>query len=127
MPKPILCLDFDGVIHSYTSGWQGPDVINDPPVPGAMAFIVEAQNHFTIAIFSSRSGQPGGLQAMQDYIWFHLDEQLPGSGRRNVYDAIQWPTVKPAAFLTIDDRAITFTGDWPDPKSLFNFRVWYKK
>ena len=31
MPKPILCLDFDGVVHSYTSGWKGADVIPDPP------------------------------------------------------------------------------------------------
>jgi hypothetical protein len=32
MTKPILCLDFDGVIHSYSSGWKGADVIPDPPV-----------------------------------------------------------------------------------------------
>lgn len=31
MGKPILCLDFDGVIHSYASGWKGADVIPDPP------------------------------------------------------------------------------------------------
>jgi hypothetical protein len=27
MGKPILCLDFDGVLHSYSSGWKGADVI----------------------------------------------------------------------------------------------------
>ena len=32
--KPTIILDFDGVIHSYTSGWQGADVIGDPPWRG---------------------------------------------------------------------------------------------
>ena len=52
--KPILSLDFDGVIHSYTSGWQGPRTIPDAPVPGALRFLIEAQRRFQVAIFSSR-------------------------------------------------------------------------
>lgn len=31
---PNVVLDFDGVIHAYTSGWKGLTVIPDPPVPG---------------------------------------------------------------------------------------------
>ena len=57
MTKPTLVLDFDGVIHSYTSGWKGADVIPDPPVDGAIAFMLGALLHFDVVIFSSRSNQ----------------------------------------------------------------------
>ena len=62
--KPILCLDFDGVCHSYTSGWKGADVIPDEYVPGLFVFLFQAQKHFNIQVFSSRSHQPGGREAM---------------------------------------------------------------
>ncbi len=29
--KQTVVFDFDGVIHSYTSGWKGATVIPDPP------------------------------------------------------------------------------------------------
>lgn len=117
MNKPILCLDFDGVIHSYTSGWRGADNIPDPPVPGAMQFIRDAQKHFRVAIFSSRSNQPGGLMAMQQYLILHCLTPI---------EDIEWPTEKPAAFLTIDDRAVTFTGSWPEAVELLKFKPWNK-
>lgn len=61
--KPILCLDFDGVIHSYVSGWQGAAVIPDAPVDGALDFIANAVSRFKVAIYSTRSHQPGGREA----------------------------------------------------------------
>lgn len=121
--KPTLCLDFDGVLHSYKSGWLGADIVPDPPVAGAASFIAEAQNHFTVAVYSSRSGQPGGIEAMRR--WLHkaiIEADLDGS----VFDAIEWPIEKPAAFVTIDDRALTFDGTWPRPSDLLAFKPWNK-
>ena len=128
MSKPILCLDFDGVIHSYASGWKGADIIPDPPVPGAFKFIELAQQAFIVAVFSSRSYQPGGIEAMQD--WFYnemLADRWERIAAQTLLDQIQWPTEKPAAFLTIDDRALTFTGEWPDPEYLLMFKPWNKR
>lgn len=122
MAKPILCLDFDGVIHSYTSGWEGAAVISDPPVPNVFRFIREAQRHFRVAIFSSRSNQPGGLEAMKDYIALNSEVRFNDP----IYD-LEWPLEKPPAFITIDDRAIMFTGEWPSIESLLAFKPWNKK
>lgn len=120
MSKPILCVDFDGVIHSYMSGWQGAHVVKDPPVPGAMDFLMRATKHFSVHVFSSRSSQPGGLTAMIEYISMH-------AGRDFAHNSLHWPMEKPAAMVTIDDRAITFTGTWPSIESLLSFQPWNKK
>lgn len=120
MSRPILCLDFDGVIHSYTSGWKGADVISDPPVPDAIRFMREALEHFRVVVYSSRSGQPGGIEAMQAWLRRH-------AGDLDWFAAIEWPTEKPPALVTIDDRAVTFTGTWPDMQSLLEFKPWNKK
>jgi hypothetical protein len=129
MSKPILCLDFDGVIHSYSSGWKGASVVPDPPVPGAIAFLREAVKHFRVAIFSSRSNQDGGQVAMRTWLSNCIIAEEPDI---IMYDppwfaAIEWPTEKPAAMVTLDDRALTFNGTWPDMDTLLTFQPWNKK
>jgi hypothetical protein len=129
MAKPILCLDFDGVIHSYSSGWKGADTIPDPPVAGALKFIVSAMDHFTVHIFSSRSNQPGGIKAMVEWLgYWSVDREhgMPDDFDHARWSALVWPTEKPPALVTIDDRAITFTGNWPSLDSLLAFKPWNK-
>lgn len=132
--KPILVLDFDGVLHSYVSGWKGAHFCPDPPVPGAMAFLVEAVKHFDVAILSSRSHQDGGIRAMQSWVDYWLDKEYgwdkgPGAvaEANAVRNSVAYPKEKPAAFVTLDDRAITFTGEWPGMEALLAFKPWNKK
>jgi hypothetical protein len=119
--KPILCLDFDGCIHSYKSGWQGEDKTPDPPVPGVFAWLKAVLNHFEVHVYSSRSASPQGRAAMKEYISSHAG---------GISDQLVYAAEKPRAFLTIDDRCIQFDGDWYnqdlDPQKLLRFKPWYK-
>lgn len=127
--KPILCLDFDGVIHSYSSGWQGADCIPDPVVPGAIDFIVKAVEIFTVSIFSSRSNQRMGIEAMQFYLKLQFYRRMEPHDADPILSALQWPKEKPPAVVTIDDRALTFSGRWADydPSKLLTFQPWNKR
>ena len=51
---------------------------------------------------------------------------MPGDFDHGAWGALQWPTEKPAAFITIDDRALTFTGVWPAIETLLSFKPWNK-
>lgn len=129
--KPILSIDFDGVIHSYTSGWIAVDIIPDPPVPGAFEALIEYAKFFKICIFSSRSASILGRAAMKK--WFQTHGWECGEKRFGdlVLDImpkhLDFPDSKPAAFLTIDDRAILFQGFFPPAETLLQFKPWHKK
>lgn len=127
--KPILCLDFDGVIHLYTSGWKGADIVSDPPVPGALEFVYDALDRFEVHIFSSRSNQSGGIAAMKSFLaeGFMQDMRMDSQKVMETVQAIKFPKEKPPAFVTIDDRAIQFNGEFPDLDKLAKFKPWNKK
>jgi hypothetical protein len=44
-----------------------------------------------------------------------------------IVNQLEFPMHKPPALVTLDDRALTFTGIWPDLAELRAFRPWNKK
>jgi hypothetical protein len=133
MSKMTICVDFDGVIHSYKSGWKGIEVVNDPPVHGAFRWLLRAMERFDVQIYSSRSGQEGGIRAMQK--WFEHWAPIEFMGHQPsilaLMTGLKFPMDKPKPFLTIDDRALTFNGKWDDPmwepEVLAVFKPWNKR
>jgi len=138
--KPILCVDFDGVIHSYVSPWVNEVTIPDPPVPGALRWLWEATEWFDVQIYSSRSKSEAGREAMwqwmakysaQEFGEDHPMSLAERGGDGTIVYPIGFAHEKPAAFLTIDDRALTFEGDWSDfgesPADLLSFKPWNKR
>lgn len=132
--NPVICVDFDGVIHSYISGWCGITVIPDPPVEGAIEWL---ENHLPIPeaissmgepykgpivqIYSSRSKSWRGRRAMKKWLVKH--------GLHPAYIAeglLKFPAKKPSAFLTLDDRAICFCGQFPTTEEMMSFKPWNK-
>lgn len=130
MAKPILCLDFDGVIHSYDSGWQSGEIYGTV-TPGFWEWAEKAARYFQLVIYSSRSKTDDGVIAMS--MWMHNErKKWREAGGVSVHDeplTYEFAHEKPPAFLTIDDRGLTFNGKWEDfdPQSLLAFKPWNVK
>lgn len=131
MNRPILCLDFDGVVHSNVSGWEGPRWIPDPPVPGALRFMLEAlEQGFDVVIHSSRARSPGGIWAMRR--WLKRSAMATGEvmwdrdqfGHLPGLRDVRFSRWKPPAMVTIDDRGYRFDGFFPDPKAVMGLKAW---
>lgn len=116
MGKQTVIFDFDGVINSYKSGWQGADIIPDSPVTGIQEAITEIRKYYRVVVVSSRCYQPGGIEAITTWLAkfnIKVDE---------VTDE------KPPAVVIIDDRAITFDGRAEHLlEKIRNFKPWHKK
>lgn len=117
MGQKTVVFDFDGVIHSYTSGFTCIADNMDPPVPGIKEAIDDIRkNGYYVVVVSSRCADPLGKESIWKYLW-----------KYNItVDDVR--TEKPPAVAYIDDRAICFDGD---PTTLLskiqNLTPWNRK
>ena len=131
----IVALDFDGVLHSYASGWTGAIPL-DPPVPGAQEFCgALIQRGYKIVIFSTRAHPKLGkgprefidlARPNDDGSWENVGEKGVTLG---AYAMRQWfrhhgfpaevcnATIthkKEHADLFVDDRGFRFEGNYDE-------------
>lgn len=117
MHQPTVVFDFDGVIHSYKSGWKGTTIIPDPPVDGIKTVIEDLlEKGYRVVIVFSRCNTSEGIDAIRNWLKHH---------------GFPWLEVmaeKPPALVYVDDRAICFDGDCNTLyNKISNFRPWYQK
>jgi hypothetical protein len=109
--RQTVCLDFDGVVHSYRSGWQGATTIADPPIHGTAEAIAHLRKRYRVVIHSARCATAEGRDAISAWLLKH---------RIEIDEVCEH---KPPALVYIDDRAIRFQGSWADAISeLSQFR-----
>lgn len=119
---PTIAIDFDGVLHSYETGWHKDTILPaDAPVAGAQRFIkwlVEAG--YEVVIFSTRAETKILKEGMKLWLEEHDFPYL---------DKIQITDRKPKALIYIDDRAFRFNGSFVEAQKYveLNPRPWNKQ
>lgn len=123
---PTIAVDFDGVIHSYTSGWKGAHIIPDPPVEGAIEFL----SYLTMdggpvrgVIFSSRAKTWRGRRAMRAWLREHSGTIWHEAIGSHGIESIPITATKPAASVYLDDRGVRFEGSFPQTREEFKALV----
>ncbi len=137
-PVPILCIDFDGVLHSYVSGWLGPRNIPDPPVPGAIKWLRSLLSDpesiscmapryldYNVQIYSSRSRHWFARYYMKSWLMMQF---VRAGYDRHCIELLKFPKEKPPASILIDDRGFRFEGKFPTTEELKKLlKPWNKK
>ena len=115
-----IAVDFDGVLHSYTSPWQAAHVIPDPPVEGAIEWLMRIVEEFDVVIFTTRGKTWRGRRAVLR--WLHEQSFY-------LYDTeIKVTAKKPPCLIYLDDRAYRFEGPgtFPTADQIHRARPWNK-
>jgi hypothetical protein len=113
-----VAVDFDGVLHSYTTPWSGADSCPDPPVSGAIDWLNEIVQKFEVVILTTRGDQEGGNEAVQAWLREH----------GYVGPDLRVTSQKVPALVYVDDRAWRFEGDnFPTAEQIHRAIPWNKR
>jgi len=116
MRQKTLSIDFDGVIHRYSKGWQDGSIY-DPPMESAIEHLKElVDKGWRIVIFTTRLNPEvcSDVKASEN----ELKNWLSKNGFQENTHYHELTALKPIATAYIDDRAAKFT-NWSDISKQF--------
>lgn len=124
--KYTVAVDFDGVLHSYKSPWINAHTIPDEPVPGAIEFLHDVAQKFSVVIHTTRGKTILGRMAVKSWIKKHAGNLWnEGPGYVGLED-IKVTYKKVPALVYIDDRAWRFNGTFPTVDEIHRAKPWNK-
>lgn len=128
MTRYTICVDFDGVLHSYDSPYIARHVIPDPPVKGALCWLYGIIQKFDVVILSSRTKTWRGRHAIRRWLKENAGNLYwPSPDTAYGIESVKLQATKPPALVYLDDRALRFTGDnWPTVDEIHRLRPWHK-
>lgn len=124
---PVIAVDFDGVLHSYTSAWSGTMEILDPPVEGAQRWLSDVHAAgWTVIVHTCRLSVDeehplnDAEHSQDDRMVAIVGWMLKHSFQTQDIAALEWHTTpgKPHANVYLDDRGLRFEGSWPSTRML---------
>ena len=108
--KKTILIDLDGVLNTYTGNFD-PNFI--PPIKdGAKEFLKNLSENYEIKLFTTRNKLLASKWLIENEIDIYFQDIT---------------NTKDVCYLYVDDRCITFDGNFTSLKNkIENFKVWHK-
>lgn len=117
-----ICIDFDGVLSDYSSGYQGEDIFGDMIKGADSATQILKEKGWTVIIYTTRPVTDALKKWLEDnkisydYINENPDQPKDSEGSKLMAD------------IYLDDRGMRFNGDWDwTIRDIASFIPWEKK
>jgi hypothetical protein len=103
-----IAVDFDGVIHLYSNGWQDGSIY-DEPVDGAFGALRLLMEKYAVCVFTTRQPGPVSKWLWEEGGFKTVIDPGPSMEFWNEQGKILVTNRKLPALAYIDDRALRFT------------------
>lgn len=119
MDKKTICIDFDGVIHDYSNGWQGEDVFAQMIPNADTATALLKKKGWRVIIFTTRKK----TKKLEDWLSEH---KIAYDFINENPDQPEHASGKIVADVYLDDRGICFRGRWDEwlMRDILDFESW---